>query len=171
MARVKFLKPFGAPQASQFFFTFFLSLPPRVGRPRRPNFYLSFTAAKGGGFPNGRRRCPKEGDEGAAPPEDEGNPTEGGCFASYILTVLDVFSKYAWAISIKNKSGCEVSNAFQQIFKERMPRKLHTDKGTEFINKTAKDLLKKHEIHWFATENNTEASVIERFNRTLKNRM
>ena len=63
------------------------------------------------------------------------------------------------------------STAFQQIFKERIPKKLHTDKGTEFINKTAKDLFKKLEIHWFATENETKASIVERFNRTLKNRM
>ena len=59
---------------------------------------------------------------------------------NYILTVIDVFSKYVWAIALKNKSGHEVSKAFQQIFKERIPKKLHTDKGTEFINKTAKDL-------------------------------
>ena len=71
---------------------------------------------------------------------------------SYILTVIDVFSKYAWAIAIKNKSGHEVSSTFQQIFKERIPNKMHTDKGTEFINKTTKDLFKRHEIHWFSTE-------------------
>ena len=60
---------------------------------------------------------------------------------NYTLTVIDVFSKYNWAITIKNKSGNEVSSAYQQIFKERIPKKLHTDKGTEFINKGTKDLF------------------------------
>jgi len=90
---------------------------------------------------------------------------------NYILTVIDVFSKYAWAIPIKNKTGYEVAQAFQTIFKERVPRKIHTDKGLEFINKPTQELFKKHEIHWFATENETKAQVVERFNRTLKSKM
>ena len=90
---------------------------------------------------------------------------------NYILTVIDVFSKYDWAIAIKNKSGHDVSSAFQQIFEERILKKLDTDKDTEFINKTAKDLFKKNEIHWFATENETKAQNNERFHRIFKNRM
>ena len=90
---------------------------------------------------------------------------------NYILTVIDVFSKYAWAVPVKRKTGEEISNAFEKIFKERTPTKLHTDKGLEFINKPTKELLKRNDIHWFATENETKAQVVERFNRTLKNRM
>ena len=84
MARVKSLKSFGAPAASHIFFTATPSgtpQAPRVGRSRRPKlfYYLnSFTAAKGGGFPDGRPKA-------APPPEDEGNPAEGGCFASYSI--------------------------------------------------------------------------------------
>jgi transposase InsO family protein len=89
----------------------------------------------------------------------------------YILTVIDVFSKYAWAIPIKRKTGEEVSTAFRGLFKQRKPRKLHTDKGLEFINKPTKALLKEQEVHWFATENESKAQVVERFNRTLKNKM
>ena len=48
---------------------------------------------------------------------------------------------------------------------------MQTDKGTEFINKDTQALLKKAGIHWFATENETKAQVVERFNRTLKDRM
>ena len=52
-------------------------------RPGRPNFfffpYFSFTAADGGGFPNGR---PKGDARGSAPPEGEGNSADGGCFAN-----------------------------------------------------------------------------------------
>ena len=89
----------------------------------------------------------------------------------YILTVIDVFSKYAWAVAIKTKTGNEVSIAFAKIFKQRKPNRLQTDKGTEFINKTTQELLRKHSITWFATENEFKAQIVERFNRTLKGKM
>ena len=90
---------------------------------------------------------------------------------NYILTVIDIFSKYAWAIPIKKKTGEEITKAFKEIFKHRIPQKLHTDKGLEFINKNTQSLLKEKNINWFATENETKAQVVERFNRTLKSRM
>ena len=87
---------------------------------------------------------------------------------NYILTVIDIFSKFAWAIPIKNKTGDSITRAFEIIFKDRIPTKLHTDKGLEFINKSTQNLFKRKGIHWFATENETKAQVVERFNRTLK---
>src|ERR1700755_1427738 len=90
---------------------------------------------------------------------------------NYILTIIDIFSKYVWAIPIKQKTGNDISKAFEYIFKERIPRKIHTDKGIEFINKPTQELFKKHKIHWFATENEKKAQVVERFNRTLKSKM
>ena len=50
----------------------------------------------------------------------------------FIMTVIDIFSKRAWAIPIKNKSGKEMLAAFQQLFKDAHPRKparLQTDAG------------------------------------------
>ena len=93
---------------------------------------------------------------------------------AYALTVIDVFSKVAWAIPIKHKTGVEMVNAFQNIFKEsrRHPQKLQTDKGTEFLNKTFQSFLKKKRVHFFVTENeDIKAAIVERFNRTLKERM
>ena len=83
------------------------------------------------------------------------------------MTVIDIFSKFAWAIPIKNKTGDSITRAFEIIFKDRIPAKLHTDKGLEFINKSTQNLFKRKGIHWFATENETKAQVVERFNRTL----
>lgn len=90
---------------------------------------------------------------------------------NYILTVIDIFSKYAWALPIRKKTGEEITNAFKIIFKDRIPSKLQTDKGLEFINKHTQDLLRKQDVHWFSTENETKAQVVERFNRTLKSKM
>jgi hypothetical protein len=65
----------------------------------------------------------------------------------YILTCIDVFSKYAWAIPLKNKTGKSITVAFSQIFQHnRVPKKLQVDKGSEFYNATFKSLLNKHDI-------------------------
>ena len=69
----------------------------------------------------------------------------------------------------KNISGNEVSYAFKQIFEERIPKILHTDKCIEFIIKSTKDMFKKNEINWFTTENETLAQIVEKYSRTLKN--
>ena len=91
----------------------------------------------------------------------------------WLLTCIDIFSKSAWAIPLKNKSGSTLLNAFQTLFKDsgRLPRNLQTDKGSEFYNRLVKTFLKEKGVHLFSTENETKASVVERFNRTLKTKM
>ena len=90
---------------------------------------------------------------------------------NYILTAIDIFSKFAWAIPINKKTGEEIMRAFSIIFRDRKPSKFHTDKGLEFINKPTQNLFQKIGMHWFAMENETKAQVVERFNRTLKSKM
>jgi transposase InsO family protein len=88
----------------------------------------------------------------------------------YILTVIDVFSKHAWAIPLKNKTGVEVSQALDRIFSEEKPSSLQTDKGKEFLNIHVAEVLAKNKIKHFTTQNaSTKASIVERFNRTLRN--
>ena len=89
----------------------------------------------------------------------------------YLLTVLDVLSKYAWVEPVKTKTGKAVTAAFEKILKRsdgRTPRRLQTDDGKEFYNKTFQDLMKRKDIRHFSTSGDTKASVIERFNCTLK---
>ena len=86
--------------------------------------------------------------------------------------VIDVFSKYEWIVPLKNKQGETVKEAFQSIFKNgRKPEYLWTDKGSEFYNKHVKDLLAKNKITLYSTENEEKSSVVERWNRTIKNKM
>ena len=91
----------------------------------------------------------------------------------YLLTVIDVFSKKAFVKPIKNKSAGMVTDAMANIFKEnnQVPVYLQTDNGTEFHNKIFKQLMKKHNITFYSTYSILKASVVERFNRTLKNKM
>ena len=93
----------------------------------------------------------------------------------FILTVIDIFTKYAWAISLKNKSGLSITNGFKTILSEgRKPEKLWVDRGSEFYNKTFKSLLEEYGagkaasgIELNSTYSDLKAVFIERFNRTL----
>ena len=90
----------------------------------------------------------------------------------YILTIIDVFSKYAWVKPIKNKTGKLVSEAFAEVFNERKPDSLRTDKGKEFMNSELQNLLKKNHVRYYTAKNpEIKCAVIERFNRTFKSRM
>lgn len=91
---------------------------------------------------------------------------------AYILTVIDVFSKFAWAIPLKTKKGKDVAMALSQVLEESSCRALQTDKGKEFYNSEVQTLLKKHSVHHFSTNNeDIKASIIERWNRTLKTKL
>ena len=90
----------------------------------------------------------------------------------YILTIINVFSKFAWAIALKSKSGKDVAEAFASILKNHNPPdNLQVDQGTEFYNSNFKSLMKKYKINMYSTHSVLKASVIERFNRTLKGKM
>ena len=91
---------------------------------------------------------------------------------TFLLTVIDVFSKRAWCIPLKNKSAASLVAAFKQLLRERSPITLQTDKGSEFLNRSLQKLLTQYGVHHFSTHNEeTKASIVERFNRTLKTRM
>ena len=92
----------------------------------------------------------------------------------FLLTCIDVLSKYAWAVPLKDKSTKNVCDAFSHILStsKRKPDKLRTDKGKEFVNKEFKNLLKERGIVFFTSQNeDIKCPVVERFNRTLKNKM
>ena len=84
----------------------------------------------------------------------------------YLLAVIDVFSKYGWLISLKDKTGKSVASALKTIFKERKPEKMWVDKGKQFYNKDVKDL-----IELYSTENEEKSNVVERWIRTMKEKM
>ena len=61
----------------------------------------------------------------------------------YLLCAIDLFSKYAWVIPIKDKKGTSIVNAFKKIISEgRKPNKIWVDQGSEFYNNSFKDFLK-----------------------------
>ena len=86
---------------------------------------------------------------------------------TFLLTCINVFSKKAWVVPFKNKSGISLVAAFKSI-QHPLPNFLQTDKGTEFFNYTFQQWLKDHKVHFFTENEDIKASIVERFNRTLK---
>ena len=91
----------------------------------------------------------------------------------YILVVIDVFSKYVWAVAVKNKSAKDVTEAMHTILKkiQPKPKNIHTDLGKEFYNSLFGELMKKYSINHYSTFSVKKASIVERVNRTLKSAM
>ena len=91
----------------------------------------------------------------------------------FLLCVIDIFSKYAWVISLKDKKGISTVNAFQKILDDskRKPNKIWVNKGSEFYNNSFKRWLKDNDIVMYSTNNEGKSVVAERFIRTLKNKI
>ena len=90
----------------------------------------------------------------------------------FLLCVIDIFSKYAWVVPLKDKKGIGIVNAFQKILKEsdRKPNKIWVDKGSEFYNNSFKKWLKDYYIEMYSIHNEGKSVATERF-RTLNNKI
>ena len=94
----------------------------------------------------------------------------------YILSVIDVFSKFLHLVPLKSKTGTAVASAFTSIFKDssrrRRPVWVRTDKGKEFINKHFRAMLKREGIQFQVCRNpDVKCSVVERAHRTIRDRL
>ena len=91
----------------------------------------------------------------------------------YLVTCIDVFSKFVWVVPIKNKKSDTVLEAFKFIVNssERKPNFLQSDKGTEFLNSKFKEYLSEIDVGFYYVNSELKASVIERFNRTIKEKI
>lgn len=98
-------------------------------------------------------------------------PTDKGM--KYCLTVIDIFSKVAYAQPLKTKTGQEVTQAMQSILcKSTRPIKnLHVDMGKEFYNAHMTRLLERYQINRYSTFSTKKAAIVERFNRMLKKKI
>ena len=90
-----------------------------------------------------------------------------------LLYVIDIFSKSAWVVPLKDKKGASIVNTFQKILKEsnRKPNKIRVDKGSEFYINFFKKWLKDKDIKMYSTRNEGKSVVGERFIRTLKTKI
>ena len=90
----------------------------------------------------------------------------------YLICAFDVFIKYAWVVSLKDKRGISIIDLFQKIIsKWRKPNKIWVDQGSEFYNNLFKRFLKINNIEMYSTCNEGKSAVVERFIRMLKNKI
>ena len=92
---------------------------------------------------------------------------------NYLLTVIDVLSRYAFVRPLKRKTGDCVTLAFQSIFKDsnRHPKYIETDEGLEFHNSKFCNFLKENNIILYHNHSPLKSAMVERFNRTLMTRL
>ena len=91
----------------------------------------------------------------------------------FLLCVIDIFSKYAWVVPLKDKKGISIVNAFQKILdkSERKPNKIWVDKGSEFYNNSFKKWLKDNDIEMYSIHNEGKSVIAEIFVRALKTKI
>ena len=91
----------------------------------------------------------------------------------YLLRAIDLYSKYAFVIPLKDKKGISIVNAFKKTIKQsnRKPNKIWVDQGGEFYNNVFEKWLSDNDINMYPTYNEGKSVVAERFLRTLKNKL
>jgi ribulose bisphosphate carboxylase small subunit len=89
----------------------------------------------------------------------------------YIMTIINCFSKVAFAVPLKSKTGKDVAQALEPILSKHKFTNFQTDFGKEFFNSHVNLLMDKYKINHYATYSDLKASIVERLNRTLKSKM
>ena len=91
----------------------------------------------------------------------------------FLLCVIDIFSKYAQVVPLKDKKAISIVYVFWKILDKsrRKPNKIWCDIGSEFYNSYFKKWLKDNDIEMYSTNNEGKSVVTKRFTRTLKNKI
>lgn len=91
----------------------------------------------------------------------------------YALTVIDTFSKMAYVRPLKTKTASEVTKAMKSVLNQvgQPVKNLQVDNGTEFYNREMTALLNQYKVNRYSTFSSMKAAIVERFNRTLKNKL
>ena len=91
----------------------------------------------------------------------------------FSLCVIDIYSKYAWVIPLKDKKGITITNAFQKSIDESnwKPNKIWVDKSNEFYKRSMKSYSQNNGIEMYSAHNEGKFVVAENFIRTLKNKI
>ena len=96
----------------------------------------------------------------------------------FLLFVIDIFSKNACVIPLKDKKGVTIVNAFQKILSNSMelhavrkPNKIFVGKASEFYNNSFIKWLQDNDIEMYSTHNEGKSVVSEKFIRTLRNKI
>jgi transposase InsO family protein len=88
---------------------------------------------------------------------------------TFLLVIIDIFSRYVYVLPLKNKEGLSVLEAFKTL--KIVPDNLWVDEGREFYNSEMRDWCKEKNINMYHTYSGLKSVYAERFNRTLRDLM
>ena len=77
---------------------------------------------------------------------------------NWIISMIDIFSKYAFTIAVKSKSGKDVLNGFVKLMKQfhekfgKYPKRVRADEGKEFFNINFNEYLKHKNVKIFCNK-------------------
>ena len=86
----------------------------------------------------------------------------------YLLFAIDILSRKVRVQPLKNKTAKSVLEGMKAMLKDVKPKKIRADKGSEFVNRWFKKLMKEEYIYFFTTQNLAKANYVERVQRTIK---
>ena len=89
----------------------------------------------------------------------------------YILTCIDIFSRYARALPVKRKNGVDMRDVIAKMIKNEKPIHIQTDSGKEFYNHHVQKLFQDNSINHYTVFSQYKAAIVERFNRTLREKL
>ena len=89
----------------------------------------------------------------------------------FLLCVIDIFTKCAWIIPLKDERGITINDDFQKVLDEskRKPNIIWIDKGSKSYNRTMKSEIEESEIEMYLTHDEGKSFVAGRFIKTSKN--
>ena len=80
----------------------------------------------------------------------------------YLLNVIDIFSRYAWSVPLKHKTGNSITSGLKVLFQHTKPITIQSDKGTEFANATVQQYLKRQGVSFHTTHNHDiKGAIVE----------
>jgi hypothetical protein len=85
---------------------------------------------------------------------------------TFLLIIIDVYSRYAYAFPLKSKTPRAILTVMRTL--KELPNNIWTDEGSEFYNKEFAKFCKEHDINHYHTYSGIKSAFAERFNRTLR---
>ena len=88
----------------------------------------------------------------------------------YVLVIIDNFSKFGWAIPLRNKNAQIIKDSFENILisSKRKPNLIESDRGKEFYNNIFQSLLNNNNIKLYSRNTHLGAIFAERFNKSIR---
>ena len=88
---------------------------------------------------------------------------------NYLLTGIDCFTRFGFALPLKSKRGEEVAAVFDSFLQqlEEKPKRLVSDRGVEFESRNFQAVLAKYNIRHSVPKTSKHAAFVERYNRSL----